>query len=97
MIPHHPTHPEHIASRADSERQTCTPDDQLCIAYLRREWDQITTDSGSTFWECTSTLLGAVAFDDDAVPSVFTAREAMDAFGPVWVQHQEIADAEEAE
>jgi len=100
MIPHHPTHPNAFLPYLGEERgeySTCTPDDLPCVVITSRRFDEVIPDRGACFWECTSTLLGAVVFDDDGIAHVYDATQALNEFGPVWVAAVERLDAEAVE
>lgn len=92
--------PSGLASRADAELDTCTPEGFPATAYLERDWDEVSDDAingGRSFLECRSVLIGVVAYDDADVATVLSADDAVDAFGLEWVRNAEAADQEAAQ
>lgn len=93
-------HLPNFGSRADGEQDNSTPDGRDCTAYFERDWQDVSDDAvngGRWFRECTSSLIGVLAFNDDGTATAYTKDEATDAFGIVWVRAMEADDAEAAE
>ena len=93
-------HLPNFAARADSERDDSTPDGQDCTCYFERDWSDVSDDAvngGRWFQECSSSLIGVFAHNEDGTITAYTRDEAYSAFGVPWVRAVEVSDAEEAE
>jgi hypothetical protein len=85
------------AVRADGEADHSTPEGQDCTCYFLRDWVPVFLPRGGESYDCTSSLLGVFAHNDDGTITAYSRDEAEAAFGLPWVMAVQADDAEAAE